>query len=554
MNICLAKQNSAQRALFSSKSSILKAYLATLLAMLVMVNNAFAEEAIVEAEAKARFEIKSIVIDGNTLLPNEKLQQAVAPFLLPDATIETLQSALIAVEKTYIEAGYSAIKAVLPEQESDVGVFHISVIEAKLASVRVTGNQHLSTANILNSAPDLVVGQSPNLLMVAKTLRIANESFAKHTRVVIAKSEKPSEVDAELKVQDGKPWRFAVSLDNTGTIPTGRQRLGFVFQHANLFDLDHAMAAQYTTSPEYEGDVKIFGLSYRIPVYRLADSIDISAGHSDVSNGNITTTAGIFGISGSGDFVSVNYNHALPVWRDIEQRISLGLNWRSFQSDVVPQGGGPSLIPDLTSAPASITYGLNYAQNDYRWLANVSLVHNLPSGSDGNKQAYNQFGARPGAASHFNVVRYNLGFSRPISSKFNVSVELNGQHTDDMLIPGEQFGVGGAGSVRGFDPRELTNDKGYRVSAELNSTAIPVTQIANSRLIGTVFFDHGYVERNNPLPGELDNETISAFGAGFRLGLGQSFQLKFDLARALNGSPTYEAGEYQGHFDMVYLF
>lgn len=554
MNICLAKQIHAEWVRFLNDASILIASAFFISLAFTYSPLASAEEAIVEAEEKVTFDIASIVVDGNTLLPTETLQQALLPYIKKEASIETLQSALLAIEKAYIDAGYSAIKAVLPEQESDVGVFHITVIEAKLAEIRVSGNQYLSKENILNSAPDLVVGQSPNLLKVAKTLRIANESFAKHTRVIIAKSDKPSEVDAELKVQDGKPWRFAVSLDNTGTKPTGRQRLGVVFQHANLFDLDHAMAAQYTTSPEHEGDVKIFGLSYRIPIYSLADSIDISAGHSDVSNGNITTTAGIFGISGSGDFVSINFNHALPVWREIEQRISLGLNWRSFQSDVVPEGGGPSLIPDLTSAPASITYGLNFAQNDVRWLANISWVHNLPSGSDGDTEAYNQFGARPGASAHFNALKYNLGFSRPISSKLNFSVELNGQHSDDLLISGEQFGIGGAGSVRGFDPRELAGDKGYRISAELNTTAVPVTQIANSRLIGTVFFDHGYVQRNNPLPGEMTNETISSFGAGFRLGLGQSFQLKLDLARALNGSPTYEAGEYQGHFDMVYIF
>lgn len=507
-------------------------------------------EDIVAQEEKVKFEIKGIVVDGNTIISSEKFNDVLQPYISHDATIDTLQAALIAVEKVYAEAGYTAIKAVLPEQEADAGVFNIHVIEAKVGQIKVTGNEYFSLKNILNSAPDLVVGQSPNLLNVAKSLRIANESFAKYTRVVIVKSVHADEVDAELKVQDASPRRFAVSLDNTGTKQTGRQRLSLVFQHANLFDLDHAMAAQYTTSPEHEDQVKIFGISYRIPIYSLADTIDISLGRSDVNSGNITTTAGNFGISGSGDYASLNYNHALPVWHDIEQRLSLGLNWRSFESEV-RQEGGPDLIPDLTSAPASITYTMSQQQNERRWLASVGLVHNLPSGDDGDTDAYNQAGARQGATSHFNLIRYQLAYSRPLTSKLNLGFELNGQHTRNLLISGEQFGIGGAGSVRGFDLREVNGDKGFRTSLELSST--PIALFKNMRLVGVGFYDYGYTERNDPQPGEVKNEALASAGAGLRLSA-NNFQLKLDVARALNGSPNYDAGEYQGHFEMVYIF
>ena len=515
------------------------------------MNLVYAENAIVEQEEKARFEISKLLVEGNTLVATQELEQSLQPFIIKDGSIDTLQSALLAIEAVYAKHGFSAMKAVLPEQEADAGVFRIQVIEAKLSKVKVTGNSYFSEENIRNSAPDLVIGESPNLLKVAKSLRVANENFAKYTRVVISKAQGTGEVEAELKVQDGKPYRFAVSLDNTGTKPTGRQRLGFVFQHANLFDRDHAMAAQFTTSPEHEDQVKIFGLSYRIPIYSTADTIDISAGHSDVSSGNVTTTAGVFGISGSGDFASVTYNHQLPLWRDIEQKISLGLNWRYYGSNVTfnDQDVG---IPDLTSAPAVLTYTMGQTQNERKWQASLSAVYNLSSGDKGDKEAYNQPLARPGADSHFKQLRYQFAYASPISSLWNVSAELSGQHTDDMLISGEKYGVGGAGSVRGFDMREVNGDKGFRGSVEF--TTMPREINKSARIVGALFTDYGYAELNNPAPGETKSEVISSIGGGFRMGISNRFQMRLDLARVLNGSPTYDSGRFFGHFDMIYLF
>lgn len=506
-----------------------------------------------EAE-QAKFTISKLLIEGNTLVPAAELQRAVQPYIGENSTIDSLQAALQAIEKVYADHGYGAIKAVLPEQEAEAGVFRISIVEAKLATVRVVGNSHYSSENIIRSAPALLSGQSPNLQKVAKTLRIANESFAKNTRAVITRSAEPGKVDAELRVTDIKPWRFAASLDNTGTETTGRGRLGFVFQHANLFDRDHAMAAQFTTSPGHEDDVKIFGLSYRIPVYRFGDTIDLAYGHSDVDSGTVVTTAGNYGISGSGDFVSANYNLSLAPWHDLEQRIVFGLNWRSFESKVVPQGSNTSLIPDLTSAPASVTYQLGQSQGDIRWLSSLGLIHNLPSGSDGDTAAYNQFGARPGAKAHFDAIRYNIAYYRPIIANWNIRAELGGQWTDDMLISGEQFGVGGANSVRGFNERELSGDKGYRGSLELGTPEWTKLKLPNAHLFGAAFCDFGYVSRNNPLPGELPHEGVSSTGLGLRMTIGQSFQVKADIARVLDGGGLQEAGDYKGHVQLVMIF
>ena len=50
-----------------------------------------------------------------------------------------------------------------------------------------------------------------------------------------------------VKVSDEQPWKVSVTLDNTGTPQTGNYRVGLGFVHANLFDRDHMLTAQYIT-------------------------------------------------------------------------------------------------------------------------------------------------------------------------------------------------------------------------------------------------------------------------------------------------------------------
>jgi len=47
-----------------------------------------------------------------------------------------------------------------------------------------------------------------------------------------------------------------------------------------------------------------------------------------------------------------------------------------------------------------------------------------------------------------------------------VRAAANAQQTRDLLIPGEQFGMGGADSVRGYYERETASDVGRRFSLE----------------------------------------------------------------------------------------
>lgn len=525
-------------------------HLALAAAILLAALPALAEE--------PRFTVRAYMVEGATLLPAERSAATLQAFTGEGRNYDTLRQAVEAVEALYARAGYGAVRVQLPEQDIDAGIVRLRVIEARLGRIRVEGNKHFTTDNILASVPALVEGLPPRLDQAGASLALANQSFAKRTRLTLQRGSEPGTVDALLGVADMAPWRFAASLDNTGDDATGDYRLGLTYQHTNLWDRDHAFSAQFITSPGHTDQVSIYGLGYKIPLYALGDSIEAAWGHSNVDSGNVNTAAGNYAIAGRGDFATLRYNLGLPRFAGIEQRLAIAFDWRLYESNVALTGSGVSLVPDLTSAPASLTYVLNSPASDQalRWEAALGYVRNLPSGGRGTQAAYNQPGARPGADARFEIWRWFLSAQAPLPGGFSLRGELNGQHTRDLLIPGEQFGIGGMYSVRGYGEREILNDRGYRGSLELASPAATLSLggAGDLRANLVAFHDFGTVFRNKPLPGEIRSDRAASVGFGVRLAAGPNLLVRLDLARALTDAGSTQAGDYKAHAQLLVLF
>ena len=72
--------------------------------------------------------VDSIIIEGNTLMPMDKLQLAVKGFVGKRIVVERLSSVSSAVNKAYRDAGFR-VKAYIPEQSFSRGRLVVQVIE-----------------------------------------------------------------------------------------------------------------------------------------------------------------------------------------------------------------------------------------------------------------------------------------------------------------------------------------------------------------------------------------------------------------------------------------
>lgn len=466
------------------------------------------------------------------MLDQATIDSTLAGFTGEKKDFSTIQKAMDALEAMYRNHGYTTVRVTLPEQELKDGIVHLVIIEKKIAFVKVEGNKFFDEKNIRRSMPDLRAGEVPDMDAISANLKVANEHPAKKINMQLKPGKNEREIDADLKVIDEKAWKVSLIGDNTGSDATGESRAGVLLQYNNLFNLDHLATLQYVTSPEKIDKVTILGFGYRIPLYSFGDSIDLYATYSDIDSGTINAGIADIQISGRGVFLGARYNQNLVRIGRYEHKLSYGLDYRQYR-DNVTLSGAMDMDSDVTIHPVSLAYSGKLPFNNGQAGLNLSLIQNIPGGPDGDKEDFER--VRYDASEDYTVFQYGANFSYAFPADIQLRLLMKGQYANDALIPGEQFGLGGASSVRGFLEREVSDDRGNSGTIEFYSPDLcSLLNIKRAMFRMLVFYDVGEVSRVSSLPDEESYTSASSVGAGVRLQIDNNFSLAADYGHGID--------------------
>jgi hemolysin activation/secretion protein len=522
------------------------------MALLAAAASAFADDG---------FTITRFEVEGNSLLPADEVQRLLQPMSGPHRVYGDIQHALEALENAYRKAGYTAVQVYVPEQELTSGVVRFQVSENRIGKITVTGNQHFSEKNVLAGLPQLQRGQSPNLRAISESVQLSNDNPAKQVGVTLASGSDPGTVDAEVKVVDENPLHIFATIDNTGAASTGRWRTGVAIQDANLFGLDQVGTLAYTTSPDSPSGVRVnvYSLGYRIPLYRLGDSLDFIYGKSSINTPSSSPTlGGLLGLTGKGDIYGFRWNHFFARRGETTSKLIFGFDYKKIDSTCNVNGvqlstAGPtppvaSCVP-YTTMPFSLTYSsqtLGIGQSvDY----DIGLSRNVATGSqytntDGRTDRYSYL--TPGSrdtVDGFMILRGDASIIRSFANDWQWRVASSMQATRNPLVSSEQFSLVGIYAVRGFTERAVTADSGVFVNAEIYTPSL--VSKGNLRLLA--FLDFGYGHNSNVgSSGIPANLNVSSVGVGARYVLGRNVNIRFDVARvdAAGNSLTEKRGDF----------
>jgi hemolysin activation/secretion protein len=208
----------------------------------------------------------------------------------------------------------------------------------------------------------------------------------------------------------------------------------------------------------------------------------------------------------------------------------------------------------VTVHPISATYIGLYRGTASETSFNLGAIQNLAGGNDGGTKAF--AAARSGADASYFVWRWSGSHLQAFASDWQMRFAMNGQNTNNKLIAGEQFGIGGMDSVRGFLEREVTSDSGYRGTMELYTPeySSKIGLGGGSRLRSLFFYDWGEVKRREPGIAELHQSSIASFGIGFRYSRGTNLSFRFDYGVVSNAGGTQGKSEGRVHSSFAYIF
>lgn len=495
------------------------------------------------------FDIKGYRIDGPELLDAARVERLLAPFIGQNKTIEDARAATQALTAEYARAGHGLMRVSLPAQEAKDGILTLKVDPVLIENIHVKGNQYHDEANILAGVPALKTGGGIDTPLLAKQLRLSNENFSKQTSVTLTPL-KNGNVDADVAVTDSVPYKAYTFWDNSGTRQSGISRVSVGLQYANLWNLDHTLTAQYTTSPNNYGGVQIYGLGYQIPIHAWGDAIDLYAGKSKVSSGTLNN---LFSITGSGDYYGVRFTQNFANRGYYKDKFVYSLDIRDVKPSI--QFGTVDLAHPISLRPGSITYSGSYLDpGNLEANFYLTAVANFPGLQNGQLKDFRA--NRHASDDNYRILRVGASINKGLPAGWMARANISGQYTRDLLVSAEQFGTGGADGVRGFDEREVANDKGVQLGLEVYTPDLFAghdfkfgTQSVSARLLG--FVDHAEVWRNQPLPSEVREETVASIGLGLRLSVGSHASLKLDCARVTNGTRETPSGSNDVHAAIV---
>ena len=534
-----------------------------------------------------KFDISEFSVEGNTLLPAEKIKRFLSAFTGIGREMGDVSKAADALRALYAAAGYAVVQVTAPEQTVSSGKVVLKVIEDKITAVEVKGNSAYSADNIRASLPSLQTGRSLNAKQLEAAIVLANENSAKQVAVDVRPGTRPGDIGTIINVTEDRitkysatfdntlsdlitvlPFstritKYSATFDNTGSEATGYHKIGLAYQNANFLNRDHALTLQYNGSVESLDKVYSFSLGYHVPFYPQGVSTDFIAAYSSSSgqNGNLY-------FSGKGTVFGARLNYSLTSLGDIRQKLIFGIDYKDSESV------SGLLITPITEVPVSLTWFAQVARPEFQGNTSASLTTNIPGGTHGSEDDYYNkstgIGARmpiSGPASdnfpqtNWHVLRINGSGGFALPNDWQARFGINSQFSGDLLLPSEQFGAGGASSVRGYPERIISGDQGYSVNLEIYTPELnKYLAWPDSSLRTLLFLDMGKVSRNDaPLLAGVDaTSSITGIGVGLRLTFKKDITLKLDMGwaqKTVGSAPvTVNRGDSYGNLASSFVF
>jgi hemolysin activation/secretion protein len=295
-------------------------------------------------------------------------------------------------------------------------------------------------------------------------------------------------------------------------------------------------------------------VGYHIPYYQYGLSLDLIAAYSSSSTQN-----GSIYFAGKGTVFGARVNYALPSIGDIRHKLIAGIDYKESNNHVT---GCIAPCASITEQPLSLAYYAQVTRPDFQGSGGFSLISNLTGGAQNSFANYQSArvaasGSTLVATPNWRAWRMNLGGGLSLPHDWQIRAMGNGQYSRDLLIPAEQFGAGGALSVRGYPERVAAGEKGYIANFELYSPDFnKYFPIPNDSLRMLLFWDTARTTLNDqPLS---PHTYLSSLGLGLRVVHNRDVNIKFDLGWAQKQVPYLGSltpkNDVRGHVAISFVF
>lgn len=497
------------------------------------------------SEAQSRpVDILEFDIEGNTLLDEVTIDEAVYPFLGPQRARGDIDRARAALERVYLDRGYKTVAVIIPRQTVVRGVVRLQVVEGRVGNLKVVGSKYTSLVRLKEAVPSLAEGNVPDFNLVQSELARLGQGADRTVTPRLRAGAAPGTIDVDLLVDDHLPLHGSAEVNNQYSQNTTELRAIGTLSYNNLFQRGHSLTVSYQASPQNESDASVIYASYLAPLTsHLSLLIDGFHSDSDVS------TAGGVDVVGRGQIAEVKGLITLESTPARYQAVTLGVAYKHFNDKTTvpnPDQGPQGFTTPITYFPLSVGYSLLLREPRAQTQLDLTLNFAVPEfGSPASPtQDAGLSNNRSGATGQELYLRANLTRTQELPWGFQGYVRFTGQLTDQPLITNEEFTAGGASSVRGYVEAEALADEGLSGALELRTPQLAPgglrRLLQDFRVYG--FLDGARLRVRNPLPEQAGDYSLMSYGAGANLQIFGFLNGALSWARTVEDGPVTPAG------------
>jgi hemolysin activation/secretion protein len=502
---------------------------------------------------EAGFDILEYVVEGNTVLPPARVEEAVYPFLGEKKSIQDAEGARAALEKAYHDGGYLTVFVDIPEQEVAAGAVRLRVTEGRVERLRVTGSRYYSLGRIKEKAPDLAEGSVPYFPEVQKQLASVNKGGDRRVTPVLRPGRTPGKVEVDLKVDDKPPLHGNVELNDRYSANTTHSRLNANARYDNLWQKEHSFSLGVQTAPQDTDESKVLSATYVWPM----DNGNYLAAYGVVSESDVAAVGDV-NVIGNGAIAGLRYILPLRSRPGYFHTLTLGVDYKDFDETVTLLGADSSNTP-ISYLPFSLGYEGTLQGEQSSTQFNATLNFSLRGLADSTVECLpgvfvNEFACkRFGGKANYAFLRLDLKHTRQFENGWSLFGRLAGQLASGPLISNEQFSAGGVDSVRGYMESNSSGDDGLTYGLELRTPSLAGRVSEGLEDLTLYAFAEGASLRiREPLPAQGDRFDLLSAGLGLRFKGWGGVSGGLDLAYPFKDAGQVDEGDSRVHFRLGY--
>ena len=465
------------------------------------------------------------------------------------AISEKLLAAIAQVVEIYMKSsGYAVATAVIPPQNIADGALRVAVLPGKVRNIKFEGNRWFSES-LLREKMRIERGGLVQISELDRSLNWTNSNQFRRIKLHVEPVADTGEADLIFAVQERFPLRLTAGYENTGNEILGLDRYSASITYGNLWGLDHQLSYQHAMSNSTTL-LQVHAFDYRAPL-PWRHVVSISGSYARV---NPTFYSGLF--TQLGKSVNADAKYAVPLrLKNWEGEVTGSLSFKQSNNNL-EFGGAPAFgtMSDLFFASIAVA-GFRQDQRG-RWVVSGTLTAspgNLNSRNDEDNFNEVRIGAKPRYLYAQFWVQRITHLTPNLSSLLRFSTQFAGTN----LVPSEQFSVGGANTVRGYEERILVGDGGFTATHEIQHNLPSISlgsRLPKLESTAALFCDYGRTAVKHPLVGETKAAYLSSVGVGVRCSVGSYFSASADLARQLEEVETPGAAHSRLHVKLTLAY